>query len=112
VPGDEGIPTIRNFKFSNVRVRDCPLLVDGTGIHPNKPLDGFTLTNVTGNAAAGIKLVNVKNALIRNIKVTGITGPLLCIHNVTGKGLEGATTIDAPKVPDPVPAPAQPYSLR
>jgi polygalacturonase len=111
VPGDEGIPTIRNFKFSNVRVKDCPLLVDGTGIHPNKPLDGFTLTNVTGNAAAGIKLVNVKNALIRNVKVTGLTGPLLSVRNVTGRGLEGATTIEAPKVPDPVPAPAQSYSL-
>ena len=51
VPGDEGIPSTKNFRFSNIRVKDCPLLVDATGIHPNKPLDGFTLTNVTGNAA-------------------------------------------------------------
>src|SRR5262249_43804704 len=28
VPGDEGIPTIRNFRFTNVRVADCPVLVD------------------------------------------------------------------------------------
>jgi polygalacturonase len=111
VPGDEGIPTVKNFKFSRVRVKDCPLLVDGTGIHPNKPLDGFTLTDVTGNAAGGIKLANVKNALIRNIRVTGITGPLIGVHNVTGKGLEGAAQIDAPKVPEPVPSPAQPYRL-
>ncbi len=97
VPGDEGIPTTRNFRFSNVRVKDCPVLVDGTAIHPNKPLDGFTLMNVSGNAAGGIKLANVKNALIRNIRVTGITGPLIGIHNVTGKGLEGAAVaqIDA-----------------
>ncbi len=112
VPGDEGIPTIRNFKFSNVRVKDCPVLVDGTGIHPNKPLDGFTLVNVTGNAVKGILLANVKNALIRNVKVTGVAGPLVGIHNVTGKGLEGAARIDGPKLPDPVPAPAQPYILR
>lgn len=111
VPGDEGIPTVKNFKFSNVRVKDCPLLVDGTGIHPNKPLDGFSLVNVTGNCTKGIQLVNVKNAVIRNVKVTGLSGPLIGTHNVTGKGLEGAVPIDGPKVPDPVPAPAQPYIL-
>ena len=108
VPGDEGIPTIRNFKFSNVRVKDCPVLVDGTGIHPNKPLDGFSLVNVTGNCTKGIMLANVKNAVIGNVKVTGIAGPLIGIHNVTGKGLEGAAQIDGPKVPEPIPAPAQP----
>jgi polygalacturonase len=87
VPGDEGIPTIKNYKFSNVRLTDCPLLVDGTAIHPNKPLDGFSLTNVTGTCAKGIMLANMKNAVIRDIKVTGVTGPLIGIHNVTGKGL-------------------------
>jgi hypothetical protein len=49
--------------------------------------------------------------VIRNVKVTGLSGPLIGTHNVTGKGLEGAVPIDAPKVPDPVPAPAQPYIL-
>jgi polygalacturonase len=112
VPGDEGIPTIRNFKFSNVRVKDCALLVEGTGIHPNKPLDGFTLTNVSGSAAAGIKLANIKNAEIRNINVTGVAGPLIGVHNVTGTGLEGAVPIEGPKVPEPVATPAEPYRLR
>jgi hypothetical protein len=112
VPGDEGIPTIKNFRFSNVRVKDCPVLVDGTGIHPNKPLDGFSLVNVTGTCNKGISLANVKNAVIRDVKVTGVTGPLIGIHNVTGKGLQGAVQIDGPKVPDPIPAPAQPYVLR
>lgn len=101
VPGDEGIPTTRNFKFTNVRVQDCPVLVDGTGIHPNKPLDGFTLANVTGTAAKGILLANVRNASIRNIKVTGIAGPLIGIHNVTGKGLEGAAKIEGPQSAGP-----------
>ena len=112
VPGDEGIPTIKNFKFSNVRVKDCPMLVDGTGIHPNKPLDGFSLVNVTGNCTKGISLANIKNAVIRDVKVTGVTGPLIGIHNVTGEGLEGAVQIEGPKVPDPIPAPAKPYVLR
>ncbi len=111
VPGDLGIPTIKNFRFSNVRVTDCPLLVDGVGIHPHKPLDGFSLVNVKGSCAKGIQLANVKNAQIRDVQLTGLTGPLLGINNVTGKGLEGATTIEAPKVPEPVVAPNPPYKL-
>jgi polygalacturonase len=106
VPGQEGIPTLRNFRFSNIRVKDCPVLVDAIGIHPDKPLDGFTLMNVTGAAAAGIKLANIRNAVIRNV------GTPISIHNVTGKGIEGAVAIDGPKVVDAVPPPAQPYILR
>ena len=48
---------------------------------------------------------------IENVNVTGVTGPLTGIHNVTGKGLEGAAQIDGPKAPDPVPAPAKPYIM-
>ncbi len=112
VPGDEGIPDLKNFKFSNVRVKDCPWLADVTGIHPRKPLDGFSLTNVTGNCVKGISLANVKNADIRDIKVTGVTGPLIGVNNATGSGLDGAATIDLPpKVPDAVPPAAAPYQL-
>lgn len=106
VPGSEGIPALRNFRFSNIRVKDCPLLVDATAIHPDKPLDGFTLMNVTGAGTAGIKLANTRNAVIRNVRAP------IGIYNVTGKGLEGAARIDGPKLPDAVPPPAQPYTLR
>jgi len=112
VPGDEGIPTIRNFKFSNIRVKDCPVLVDGVAVHPNKPLDGFVLSNVSGTCAKGISLANVKNASISDIKVTGYTGPLIRINNVTGEGLAGAAAIDPPKLPDAITVPAKPYQIR
>ena len=112
MPGDEGIPTIRNFKFTNIRVKDVPVLVDGISIHPHKPLDGFSLINVTGTAAKGISLANIRDARIRDIKVTGYAGPLLSINSVTGSGLKGAVTIDPPKLPEPVPVPSQPYRLR
>jgi polygalacturonase len=108
VPGDEGIPTIKNFKFSNIRLKDCGTLVDGTGIHPHKPLDGFALVNVTGTCAKGISLANIKSADVRNIQVTGYTGPLIGINNVSGNGLEGAAQIDPPKLPDPIQAPIKP----
>ncbi|WP_201977445.1 glycoside hydrolase family 28 protein [Hymenobacter rubidus] len=111
VPGDEGIPTVRNFQFSNIRVKDVPVLVEGTSVHPHKPLDGFTFVNVSGTCAKGISLANIKKAKLRNISVTGFSGPLLSVNNVTGSGLEGAVTIDPPKLPDVVNAPAQPYKL-
>ena len=59
-----------------------------------------------------ISLANIRNARIRDLKVTGYAGSLLGINNVTGTGLKGAVTIDPPKLPDPVPAPTQPYQLR
>ena len=112
VPGDEGIPTVKNFQFSDVRVKDCPTLVDGVRIHPDKPLEGFTLQNVTGTCAKGISLANVKGAAIRDIKVTGFAGPLIAVHNVNGAGIEGAAQIDGPKMPAPVPPPSVPYRLK
>jgi polygalacturonase len=111
VPGLEGIPTIRELHFSNVRVKGCPQLVDGTRVHPDKPVDGFSLSNVTGDCVKGISLANIKKVEIRNVKVTGVVGALVSIHNVTGKGLEGAATIEAPKPTDAVPAPPTPYQL-
>jgi hypothetical protein len=112
VPGDEGIPTIKNFSFRNIHVHDVPVLVDGTRIHPSKPLLGFTLTDVYGTCGKGISLANIKKAVLKNIKVTGFKGPLIGINNVSGKGLEGAVIIDPPKIEDPLPASSQQDQIR
>jgi hypothetical protein len=115
VPGDAGIPEFRNFKFSNIRVTDVPVLVQATEIHPRKPLVGLVLTNVTGTCKAGITLANMKNVAIHGVKVSGFDGPFLSIENVSGTGLEGATKLDPakmPKVPEEVPEPEKPYELR
>lgn len=112
VPGLEGIPTTKNFSFTNIKVTDVPVLVDGVGVHPNKPLDGFTLSNISGTCKKGISLANIKNAKISGINVSGFAGPLLSTYNVTGSGLNGATTLPQPKTPDIIPAPATPYQLK
>jgi polygalacturonase len=112
VPGEEGIPTLKNFRFSNVRVKSCPVLADLASIHPAKPLDGFSLSKVTGDCAKGITMVNVRNADIQDVRVTGLSGPLLSIFNATGKGLEGATALPEPRTPDPLPTAATPYQLK
>ncbi len=112
VPGLDGIPTIRNYKFSNIRVTDVPVLVQADEIHPDKPLDGFSLIDVTGTCSKGILLANMKHVELKNIKVTGFSGPLLSTQNVTGKGLEGAVPMtETVKMPEPVPTAAQPYIL-
>jgi polygalacturonase len=112
VTGDEGIPRVRNFKFSNIRLHDCPQVADVTGVHSRKPLEGFALTNVTGNCAKGISLANIRNAELRDIRVTGFTGPLVSTFNVTGTGIEGASALEAPKEPDAIPALDTPYVLK
>ena len=111
VPGEEGIPTTRNFNFNNIRVTDVPVLVDGVGIDPDKPLEGLSLTDITGTCGKGIFLANIKHAVLRNIGVTGYTGALLNIYNVTGVGLAKAAPLEPTKIPAPIPAPAQPYLL-
>jgi len=112
VPGEEGIPRTRNFRFTNMRVKDCPVLVDAVRNHPVKPLDGFTLANVTGTCGKGIALANVRNARIEGVQVTGYAGPLIGVHGVSGSGLEGAAQIEGPKVPENAAPPAQPYRLK
>jgi polygalacturonase len=113
VMGDVGIPLFRNFHFSNIRVTDVPTLVDATKMHPRKPLDGLMLTNITGTCRKGMVLVNVKNAHLSGINVTGFDGPLLSTSHVTGIGLAGAVAVqgDGPKLPDELPVPAEPYKL-
>jgi polygalacturonase len=106
VPGLEGIPSPADFRFENVKVQDVPVLVDALNIHPDKPLHGLVLRNITGTCRKGIMLANVQDAVLEKIAVTGYTGPLLSLTNVTGKGLEGAVTVDGPKLPPPVVAPA------
>jgi polygalacturonase len=110
VAGPEGIPSFRNYKFSNIRVTDVPELVQADEIHPDKPLDGFTLTNVTGTAKKGMRLANMKHVVLKDINVTGFEGPLLSTYNVTGTGLTGAVALAAPKVPAPVVV-DKPYTL-
>jgi polygalacturonase len=112
VPGMEGIPTTKNFSFSNIKVTDVPVLVDGTGIHPNKPLDSFTLSNVSGTCLKGISLANIKNAHISGINVTGYSGSLLGINNVTGNGLKDAIEIAAPKFIEPIAKNNPVYQIR
>jgi polygalacturonase len=111
VPGLAGIPTVRNFRFTNIRVHDVPALVTGSENNPEKPLDGLIIAGVSGTARTGIQLAHVRNAVLKNIHVTGVSGPMLQTYDVRGVGLERAVPLPAPKTPGPVAPPPSPYVL-
>lgn len=99
VEGLIGYPSAKNLSFSNIRLKDAAVLVECTLVAPEKPVEGLTLTHVTGTTAKGIALQHVKNAVLSDIHVTGLSGPLLSTNDVTGTGLEGAIPLPAPAEP-------------
>jgi polygalacturonase len=98
VPGDvEQWTLVRNLSFTNIKINHVRTLVEtqtsrvGAGVPPERPIDGLTLANITGTCDNGITLTNIVNANFSGIKVTGFSGDLLNLTNVTGKGLDDPT---------------------
>lgn len=111
VAGLDGVPTVRDFTFERIRVTDVPVLVQATNIHPDKPLDGFTLRGVTGTATKGMSLANMRNVVLDHVDVAVAEGPRLATSNVTGRGLAGAATLPPTERPADVVAADPPYRL-
>jgi len=112
VPGLSGVPTLKNFRFSNIRVVDVPALVTAGEIHPAKPLQGLVLENISGTCRKGMEIANVRGAVIRSVMVAGYAGPLLAVRNVTGIGLHGAAVLPEMKANELLPEPAEAFVLR
>ena len=87
VSGDEGIPVAKNYRFEDVKV-NCGTLVDAASISPAKPLDGFSLMNISGTCRKGIALAHMTHVELRNIQVSGYAGPFLTQTNIQDIGLE------------------------
>ena len=89
VPGDvEKWPRVHNLSFKNVRVQEVAELVAGTNVPPARPIDGFTLTDISGTCSRAISIANMTNVNLSAVKVTGFTGALVTTNNVHGKGLD------------------------
>jgi hypothetical protein len=89
VPGDlEKWPRVQNLSFKNVRVQDVADLIDGVNIPPARPVDGFTLADISGTCSRAISIANMTNVNFSAIKVTGYTGALMKTENVHGTGLD------------------------
>jgi hypothetical protein len=81
-------PRVQNISFKNVRVQDVAELVAGRDIPTARPLDGFTLADISGTCARAISIANMTNVDFSALKVTGYTGPLVTAQNVQGTGLD------------------------
>ncbi len=89
VAGDvEKWSRVQNFTFKNIRVQDVAELLNGTNIPAARPLDGLTLTDISGTCARGISLANMTNVYLSKIRVTGYSGELVSSNNVQGKGFD------------------------
>lgn len=111
VAGLDGIPTVRNFVFERIRVKDVPILVEAYQFHPDKPLDGLVFRDLTGTSGKGMSLANINNVMLENVGVNVFSGPKLSIDNVTGTGLEGAARLIPTDRPPPVEATSPAYQL-
>ncbi len=94
VEGLPGYPQGRQLAFRNIHVSGGTL-AEIVQISPEKPLDGLVLEKISGNCSKGISMQHINNATLREIHVTGVTGPLITTNAVNGIGLEAA----APYVP-------------
>ncbi len=72
VEGLVGYPSAKNLSFSNVRLANVTGVVDAVQVAPEKPVEGFSLTNISGTATKGIDLQHVKGAVLRDITSTAL----------------------------------------
>ena len=97
VPGRvEQWARMKQIRFHHVRVSNVAALVVARNVPPELPIDGLSLTEITGTCGRGIALTNAVNVELAGISVTGFSGPLLTAENVTGTGLTDPT---APATP-------------
>jgi hypothetical protein len=80
---------------------NCDTLVDGAKMFPGKPLDGLTLSNISGKSRRGIMLANAVDVSVSNVNVAVSTGAFLQTRNVSGTGLEKAVALKVPMLEDP-----------
>ncbi len=83
VPGDvEKWPLVKNIRFNHVKVSNVQALLVGKNVPPERPIDGFALSDITGTCGKGITLSNVLNAKFDGINVTGFSGALFTTNNI------------------------------
>lgn len=91
-------PLVKDISFKNIRVQDVRELVVAKDIPAERPMDGFTLDNISGTCNRGISLANMTGVKFSNLQVTGYNGPLISTSNVQGTGLNNSTASAATRL--------------
>jgi len=86
VVGLAGYPLGRNFRFANIHLTNATILADVNKVSQVRPLEGLSLSNITGTCTKGISLANVIGVDLRDIHVSGYGGALLTQTNVQAAG--------------------------
>ncbi|MGD0464801.1 MAG: glycosyl hydrolase [Tepidisphaeraceae bacterium] len=98
--GDDSVPRVRHISISNAVV-NCGTLLDASHTLPLKPIEGLSLSNITGVCRRGILLTNAVNVDLDNLNLTGFSGAFLRTRNVSGAGLEAAAELPLELMEDP-----------
>jgi polygalacturonase len=78
---------LKNIRFEHVRVYNVRDLVLAAGVPPERPVDGLTLSDITGECTRALTLVNMRKVALNAINVTGYQGNFLTVTNVQGTGI-------------------------
>lgn len=86
VAGPEGLTKFQNITINNAKIR-CKKAVTVVAITEN-PVDGITLSNISGTCAQPWIFKNATNVTLKNNHVTGFDTVFLSLDNAKGIGLE------------------------
>ena len=89
VPGTvEQWARCHQIRFHDVRVSNVAALVLAKNVPRDRPIDGLSLTDISGTCGRAIALAHATNVELGRIAVTGFQGPLVTAEDVTGSGLD------------------------
>lgn len=78
---------IKHVCFEHIKVHNIRNLVLADKVPPERPVDGLTLDDITGDCGRALTLANMTHVSLKAVDVTGYRGALLNETNVQGKGL-------------------------
>src|SRR5207247_8052460 len=87
VQGDDAVPHVANIKITGAKV-NTDVLIEAKSVAAEKPVEGLSLSEISGTCKQAITLNNVRDVELKDIAVTGFTGPFITATNVTGPGID------------------------
>lgn len=88
ISGKEGITQFSHIRISDVKI-DAKKLMIITGSE-ERPVTDIEISRVKGECKRASTIQNVKDIVLSDVSVAGISGPPYFTDHVTGKGLESA----------------------
>ena len=85
-----------NIRFDHIRVDNVTHLVLAKDVPPERPIAGFSLTDVRGTCGYALSLANMTNVVLADIHVSDYHGPFITRVNVQGRGLADSNRTNAP----------------